>query len=91
MVRAACEACSSKWNLGTSSEFALGRRKTTENLNGFGQSQDLPNANSLLASSPVLSTRALTLVPICATALQVVFYKYFCVHMFWTYHHSIPI
>jgi hypothetical protein len=30
--RAACEACSATWNLGTKSAFALGSRKTTENL-----------------------------------------------------------
>jgi hypothetical protein len=31
--RAAWEACSATWNLGTNSAFALGLRKTTENLN----------------------------------------------------------
>jgi hypothetical protein len=30
--RAACEACSATWNLSTNSAFALGPRKTTENL-----------------------------------------------------------
>jgi hypothetical protein len=30
--RAAWEACSAMWNLGTNSAFALGPRKTTENL-----------------------------------------------------------
>jgi hypothetical protein len=30
--RAAWEACSATWNLGTNSAFALGPRKTTENL-----------------------------------------------------------
>jgi hypothetical protein len=29
--RAACEACSATWNLGTKSAFALGPRKTKEN------------------------------------------------------------
>jgi hypothetical protein len=51
--------------LGTNSAFALGPRKTVENLARVGWSQDLPNANWLLASSPALNTRALTLVPIC--------------------------
>jgi hypothetical protein len=32
--RAACEACGATWNLGTNSAFALGPRKTTENLAG---------------------------------------------------------
>jgi hypothetical protein len=67
--RAACEACSATWNLGTNSAFALWPRKTTENLNRVGRSQDLPDANWLLASSPALNPRALTLVPICAVGL----------------------
>jgi hypothetical protein len=43
--RAAREACSATWNLGTNSVFALGIRKTTENLDRVGLSQDLPDAN----------------------------------------------
>jgi hypothetical protein len=43
--RAAWEACSATWNLGTNSAFALGLRKTTENLNRVGQSQDLTDVN----------------------------------------------
>jgi hypothetical protein len=42
--RAAWEACSATWNLGTNSAFALGPRKTTGNLDRVGRSQDLPNA-----------------------------------------------
>jgi hypothetical protein len=42
--RAAWEACSATWNLGTNSAFALGPRKITENLDLVGRSQDLPNA-----------------------------------------------
>jgi hypothetical protein len=38
--------------LGTNSAFALGPRKTTENIDRFGRSQDLPDAYCLLASSP---------------------------------------
>jgi hypothetical protein len=34
--RAACEARSATWNLGTNSAFALGSRKTTENLDRVG-------------------------------------------------------
>jgi hypothetical protein len=49
--------------LGSNSAFALGPRKTTENLNQVGRSQDLPDANWLLASSPALNPRTLTLVP----------------------------
>jgi hypothetical protein len=33
------------WNLGSSSEIAVGPRKTTENLDGVGRSQYLPDAN----------------------------------------------
>jgi hypothetical protein len=55
--RAACEACNAAWNLGTNSTFALGSRKTTENLDRLGRSQDLPDANWLLASSPALKIR----------------------------------
>jgi hypothetical protein len=64
--RAEWEACSATWNLGTNS--VLGPRKTTTNLNWVGWSQDLPDANWLLASSPALTQRALTLVPICIVA-----------------------
>jgi hypothetical protein len=39
---------------------------TEENLDRVGRSQDLPDANCLLASSPALNPRALTVVPICA-------------------------
>jgi hypothetical protein len=34
-----CEACSATWNLGTNSAFALGPRKTTENLGRVNQVQ----------------------------------------------------
>jgi hypothetical protein len=59
---------------------------TKENLDRVGRSQDLPDANRLLASSPALNPRALALVPICAAALlfkrlQVLVYKHFYVHM----------
>jgi hypothetical protein len=30
-----CEACSATWNLGTNLAFALGPRKTTDNLDGI--------------------------------------------------------
>jgi hypothetical protein len=62
--RAACEASSATWNLCTNSAFALGSRKTTENLDRVGRSQELPDANWLVASSPELNTRTLTLFPI---------------------------
>jgi hypothetical protein len=62
--RAAYEACSATWNLCTNSAFALGSRKTTENLDRVGRSQDLPDLNWLLARSLELNTRTLTLVPI---------------------------
>jgi hypothetical protein len=43
--RAACEACSATWNLGTNSAFALGSRKITGNFDRIGRSQDLPDAD----------------------------------------------
>jgi hypothetical protein len=43
--RAACSACSATWNLGANSAFALGPRKTTENLDLVGRSQDLLDAS----------------------------------------------
>jgi hypothetical protein len=79
------------WNLGTDSAFALGPRKTTENFDRVGRSQDLPDANRFIGSSPALNTRALTLVPICAffffllflwKHLQVVFTKIY-LHIIW--------
>jgi hypothetical protein len=64
--------------MGTNSAFALGPKKTTENLDRSGWSQDLPDANWLVAISPALNTQALTLVPIWATALiQKTFTVYF--------------
>jgi hypothetical protein len=54
---------SATWNLGTNSAFALGPRKTTENLDQVGRSQNVLDANRLLGSSPALNPRALTLVP----------------------------
>jgi hypothetical protein len=60
-----CEACSAVWTFGTSSALALEPRKTSENLDRIGWFQDLPDANWLLAISPALNTRVLTLVPIC--------------------------
>jgi hypothetical protein len=50
--RAVCEAYRATWNLSTNSAFALGPRKTTKYLDRVGRSQDLPDANRLLASSP---------------------------------------
>jgi hypothetical protein len=44
IVRAAWEVCSATWNLGTNSAFALGRRKTTENLNQVGGSNSISYA-----------------------------------------------
>jgi hypothetical protein len=49
---AAWEACSAMSNLDTNWAFALGLRKSTENLDRVGRSQDLPDAYGLLASSP---------------------------------------
>jgi hypothetical protein len=45
-VRVAWEAYSATWNLDTNSAFALGPRKTMENLHRVGRSQDFPDANT---------------------------------------------
>jgi hypothetical protein len=68
--RAPREAWSATWNLETNWAFALGSRKTTENLNLVRRSQNLPDAKWFLASRPALNTRTLTLIPICAVALE---------------------
>jgi hypothetical protein len=56
--RAAWEACSATWNLGTNSAFALGPRNTTENLDRVGRPHDLSDVNY-----PGLNPWTLTLVP----------------------------
>jgi hypothetical protein len=75
--RAAWESCSAMCNLGTTSTFVLGPRKTTENLDRVGRSQDLPDASWLLASNPALntSTWALTLVSTCVFFLSFLFFE----------------
>jgi hypothetical protein len=50
--RAASEACSAKWILGTNWVFAVGLRKGTEYLDTVGRTQDLPDAHWLLACGP---------------------------------------
>jgi hypothetical protein len=56
-------------------------------LDRVGRSQDLLNANWLLASSQALNMQVLTLVPICAVALlkriYMLFLQMFHVHIFW--------
>jgi hypothetical protein len=57
---------------------------TKENLDRVGRSQDLPEANWLLASSLTLNMWALTLVPICAVAFfNKLFLHIFYVHIIW--------
>jgi hypothetical protein len=67
---------SMQWNvkLVTNSAFALGLRKTTENLDRVRRSQDLPDANWLLASSSALNPRTVTLVLICAVVFFFCFF-----------------
>jgi hypothetical protein len=43
------------WNLGTNREFALGPRKTTEDLDRVGRCQHLPDASKLLTSCSTLN------------------------------------
>jgi hypothetical protein len=85
MGRAACEACSATWSLGTNSAFALGSRKTTENLDRVGRSQEL-----LDASSPALNTRTLTVDPVwlllyLEKSLHICIYRFFfsCSYFGW--------
>jgi hypothetical protein len=42
--RAPRETCRAAWNFGANSAFALGMRKTTENLGRADRSQDIPDA-----------------------------------------------
>jgi hypothetical protein len=64
------------WNLGTNLEFALGPRNQ-ENLDRVGWSQELPDANRLLASSLASNPRALTLVPIYAVVFLLFCFLFF--------------
>jgi hypothetical protein len=59
--RAACEAWSVTWNLGTNSAFALDSRKIMENFDQVGWLQDLLDTKWLLASSQALNMGTLTL------------------------------
>jgi hypothetical protein len=52
--KAACEARSAMWNLGTNSGFVPEPRKMTENLNRVGMSQDLPAFKRVLTSAAAL-------------------------------------
>jgi hypothetical protein len=83
--RAAWEACSATWNLGTNSAFALGPRKTTENLDWVVPSQDLQDANWLLANSSALNPRTLTLVPnlCCCVFLYIYKLKLITDYIYW--------
>jgi hypothetical protein len=83
--RAAWEACSTTWNFGTNSAFALGPRKTTGNLDRIGRSQDLPDANWLLASSPALNTRALTLFPYLWSCFIIKYVYSLCYNVLYSY------
>jgi hypothetical protein len=50
---------------------------TKENLDGVGWSQDLPDANWLLACSPALNSRTLTLVPnLCCCVFLFCFFSF---------------
>jgi hypothetical protein len=45
--RAACEACSAKWNMSTNSAFAVRPRNAKENRDRVGRSQDLTDPKTL--------------------------------------------
>jgi hypothetical protein len=82
---AACETFSEMWNLYTNSVFSLGPRKTTEILDRVGRSQDLPDANWLLASSPTIKCMYHDVSPYVTVALFEKFiyssYRAFYVHI----------
>jgi hypothetical protein len=59
-----CEASSATWHSDTNTASALGPRKVVEKLDRFGRSQQLPEANWFLDSTPTLNTRTLILFPI---------------------------
>jgi hypothetical protein len=59
-----CESCSATWNLLATSTFALGLRRTTGNRVQGGRSQDLPDADWLVAKNHSLNRTTLTLVHI---------------------------
>jgi hypothetical protein len=80
--RAMREACNVTWNMATNLVFALGRKKTTENLDRVGRSQDLPDADWLLACSPPINTRALMLIPIWPLLYLKRIFTYLSLHIF---------
>jgi hypothetical protein len=53
---ATCEARSSTRSLSINSVFAVGQKKTTENLHGIGRSRDLKSAKRIIISSSALKT-----------------------------------
>jgi hypothetical protein len=61
--RAAWEACSATWNLGSNSAFSLGLRKTTENLNRVGRWENYTESVNTLCGhfSPYLTGNTLRL------------------------------
>ena len=65
--------CSRSLNFGyqMSSEFTRRLKKTTENLDSVGRSQDLPDAHCLMTSSPTFKQTNLNGSPHCAVALCV--------------------
>jgi hypothetical protein len=76
--RAVFEAWSATWNLDINSAFTLGSRKTTENLDRVCRSQDLPNAERLLTSSPAFKYSNPNFSPYLAVAL---FEKNVCIFL----------
>jgi hypothetical protein len=69
-------------NLGTNSAFILGQRKTTENLDGVGRSQDLSDANWILASGPPLNNPYLAVALLKKKEMYIFVFTdlFFCVH-----------
>jgi hypothetical protein len=83
------------WSMQCNMEFGYqliiwsGTKEITENLDRVGRSHYLLDANWLLASSPALNTRALTLVPICVffflffESIYKLFFTKFYLHLIW--------
>jgi hypothetical protein len=85
--RAACEACSATWNLGTNPGFALVPRKTAENLHRVSRWHDLKDANWLIVEVEVEVKLRLTVSrPVChgILCIFVCIFVHICVYSFHT-------
>jgi hypothetical protein len=85
--RTACESSSATWNSGTNSAFALGSRKTTENLDRVCRSQDLLDADCHLARSLKYANNESLPVPVLLFYLRKHLHN--CLYIFFSYVHTL--